>query len=300
MKSSACIASTMLIFGMIFDSHCARAGLLVYEGFDINLGNLNGQSGATSTGWLAPWDSGFFASPVVQSGSIVAPLSTVAFYNAVSAGNKVDTFGNPSAPFGAGGLADRRFMSLAGNSSLYWTVLAEPNVINGSPPGEMRLTFDIPGQFHLYARPSGPNPLDPVTWQLFLPGVIVDTGVDANQTSLLAFQLDFNGSASLVPDQFSFWVNLNPLVDAPTYQGMHDLGSTVWGLGAEGRFSFGATALANAALVDEFRIGTDWASVGIVDTTSTVPEPSTFLMFGLGLVGMLFHGWRRKHKMQTM
>lgn len=290
MKSYTCLASMLLLFAMIFDSQSVRAGLLVYEGFDINLGNLNGQSGATSTGWLAPWDSGIFASPVVKSGSIVAPASTTAFYNAVSVGNKVDTFGNPSAPFGAGGLADRRFMSLAGNPSLYWTVLAEPNVINGSPPGQMRLTFDIPGQFHLYARPSGPSALDPVTWQLFLPGVIVDTGVHANQTSLLAFKLDFNGSASLVPDQFAFWVNKNPLVDAPTYQGMHDFGSTDWGVGGEGRFSFAADALANAALVDEFRIGTDWASVGIAGNATAVPEPSTFVELGLGLVCMLFHG----------
>ncbi len=203
----------------------SAAVLLVYEGFDMPTGPLDSKSGASSVGWLAPWDSGLFASPIVQPGSLAAPPSTAGYYTASAVGNHVDTFGNPAAPFGAGGLASRRFMSLEGNSSLYWTVLARPDVISGL----MRLTFDIPGQFNVYAQPSGSSPGAPITWQLFLPGVIVDTGVNANQASLLSFQLDYNGPADLVPDVFSFWVNKNPLVDTPTYQGMHDFGSTVWG-----------------------------------------------------------------------
>lgn len=153
----------------------------------------------------------------------------------------------------------------------------------------MRLTFDIPGQFNLYAAPSGLNPNAPITWQLFLPGTIIDTGVNANQLSLLAFQLDYNGAASLVPDEFSFWVNSNPLTDIPTYLGMHDFGSTVWGVGAEGRFGFGSDPLTNEALIDEFRIGNDWASVGI----AAIPEPSSFALIGTTMLGWIY---RRRNR----
>ena len=266
-------------------SRPAAAATLVYEGFDIPTGDLNGNGGTSSIGWLSTWDSGIFASPKVESGSLSPPASTSSFYTAPTIGNHVDTFGNLAAPFGAGGLADRRFMSLDGNSSLYWTLLAQPDLISG----QMRLTFDIPGQFNLYAAPSGLDPFVPTTWQLFLPGTIIDTGVDANQLSLLAFQLNYNGAASLVADEFSFWVNLNPLTDVPTYQGMHDFGSTVWGIGAEGRFGFASDPLTNKALVDEFRIGTDWASVGIV----AIPEPSSFALIGSMILGWTF---RRRNR----
>jgi hypothetical protein len=59
-------------------------------------------------------------------------------------------------------------------------------------------------------------------------------------------------------------------------------------MGAVTNFTFGDTQKASA--IDEIRVGTTFADVA---NLTTVPEPTSFVLLGLGAIGMLFLGRRK-------
>ncbi len=91
-----------------------------------------------------------------------------------------------------------------------------------------------------------------------------NTGVSAEGTTLVLWELEFAQGNSGLPDTFRIWFNRNPFTDAPDFQdstrnlGFNNLGSG-GPLGFHSNLYLGLSALE----IDEIRIGTNWPSVGV-------------------------------------
>ncbi len=232
----------------------AVAASLLYEGFDVAIGGLHGKAGATSFGFDAVfgtvWDKGGFDDPEVGAGSILAPASTVGFYQAASVGNRViQDFQSTTVS---------RITDVSA-PHLYGTFLATLDLNPAVPTARATVNYT---NFSVFAQTTG----GPTTWHLQTSGGVSDTGLDANTTTLVCWELVFDQVNPLNPDTLRVWFNSNPLVAPADVQiTTDDLGQNL----------LGGLVLQNAIFLglstvefDEFRIGTDWQSVGV-----QVPPP---------------------------
>lgn len=251
-----------------------RADLVLYEGFDVAPGTLNGQAGATSFGFApgSVWDSGIFGAPLVGNGSILAPATTSHFYQALPVGNRViEDF--------QGTVIGREDAVSAPH--LYGTVLATMN-LDGTFATRSAIGFT---NFSIFAANSGGGSAS-ANWFVQTSGGTFDSGISAQGTTLISWELEFDQNNSLSPDTLRVWFNSNPMVDAPGIErtsdnlGQFDLG----GINLNNNIFLGLST----AQYDEIRIGTDWSSVGI----SSVPEPSGLWM--LAVFSVLARGRRRR------
>lgn len=275
-KSATFRSLTILLAGICacVAAPAARADLL-YEGFDIAPGTLQNGAGATSFGFHpvsgTVWTANVgHVAPNVAAGSIAAPASTSAYYVATPSGNRVIQ--------GFQTTAVTRNAQVSG-THLYGTFLATMG-LNGAFPTSAVANF---GNFRVFAINPGSNSTA-ATWVIQTVGN-VDTGVNAQGTSLVAWDLEFNQGFAQNPDTLRVWFNKNPLTDAPDYfNSSIDLGQNqMGGINMTNSIFLGLSI----AEFDEFRVGSSWQAAGI----SSVPEPSSTAL--LGLLGCAF-GVRRR------
>lgn len=249
----------------------AQADLL-YEGFDIAPGTLQNTAGATSFGFHpvsgTVWTANLgHVAPNVAAGSIAAPGSTSAYYVATPSGNR--------AIQGFQTTAVTRNAQVSG-THLYGTFLATMG-LNGAFSTSSVANF---GNFKIFAINPGSNSTA-ATWVIQTVGN-VDTGVNAQGTSLVAWDLEFNQGFPQNPDTLRVWFNKNPLTDAPDYfNSSIDLGQyQMGGLNMTNSIFLGLSI----AEFDEFRVGSSWQAAGI----SSVPEPSSMAVTSVAVLAALF------------
>ncbi|MBX6316095.1 MAG: PEP-CTERM sorting domain-containing protein [Isosphaeraceae bacterium] len=247
----------------------ARAELLAYDGFDYaSVGSplLGGNGGS---GFADSWHAGGFNA--VNHDNYLIGSSSLTFSNLLTSGNHVSS----GALTAIGGIVRDLSTPLAAGMTEYISVLLRPEGV----PDQGALN----GYFGLYLNASTGN-------DLFLgkPGggslhnyVIEDrggarqhaSGVSAvvGEAALLVVRAD------LMPgnDRFTLYVNPTPGAPEPssgTVKFDSDVG-TATGLTI---YSTGAFS------IDEIRVGTTFA-----DVVPVVPEPSSLVLAGLGLLGLL-------------
>lgn len=245
----------------------ARADLL-YEGFDVSTGTLHNKAGATSYGFHPTLGTAWittvgFGPPEVAVGSIVAPVITSPYYDAMPVGNRVIQ--------GFQTTAITRNSQVSG-THLYGTHLTTMG-LNGFFSTNSVINF---GNFRIFAVNPGSNSTD-ATWVVQTVGN-VDTGVNAQGTTLVAWDLEFDQGFAQNPDTLRVWFNKNPLTDAPDYINSNiDLGQNqMGGINLTNNIFLGLSI----AEYDEIRVGSSWDAVGI----TSVPEPSCQLAVLLGLM----------------
>ena len=238
---------------------------LLYEGFDVATGPLHGKAGATSFGFDPVlgtfWDKGIFDDPEVGAGSIAAPASTASFYTASPVGNRViEDFQSTVA----GRTAD------VNSPHLFGTFLALLDLDPGTQPA-VRASVHFTN-FSVFAENMGAGS----TWNVQTSGGTTDTGINVDTTTLISWELEFDQANSLNFDLLRVWFNNNPLSDPADFEiTTADLGQNVLGgLTLTNDIFLGLSTVE----FDEFRIGSDWVSVGIV------PEPSTMVLASVVLV----------------
>jgi hypothetical protein len=244
---------------------------LLYEGFDVSPGTLDNQAGATSFGFHpglgTVWDSGTFGSPNVGPGSIMAPASTSSFYNASPVGNRV-VQDYQSTVIGR--------QTQVTTPQLYGTFLATMG-LNGAFITSAMVNFD---NFKIIAENPGSNSTT-ATWKIQTSGGTFDTGVNAQGTTLVAWDLAFDQASWANPDTLHVWLNKNPLSDTPDFSRSTDN----LGQNQMGGIHFNNTIFLGLSIVefDEFRVGGSWQAAGI----NSAPEPSASVMLILAGLSIL-------------
>lgn len=242
-----------------FTAGPVHAALLLRESFDIPVGSLDEQAGATSTGFLAAsvWDSGIYGAPDVAAGPISPPASVAGFYGASPEGNRHAT------PYGT---VIGRPYDLSGThffGSFLTTTALDPT-----------LSTDVLFAFQNFAF-RVVNTGSGSFWRMDSFGFI-DTGIDADGTTLVLWELEFNQVGTL--DTFRIWFNRNPLTEAPDFEdATHNLGHNV--LGGAGALTIQTNLYLglSSVEVDELRIGTDWSSVGVSESEPLPALPAAGL-----------------------
>ncbi len=105
----------------------------------------------------------------------------------------------------------------------------------------------------------------------------LDTGVSADGTTLVLWELEFNQVGQA--DTFRIWFNRNPLTEAPNYEdSTQNLGDNQLGggglLGFHSNLFLGLSSLD----IDEIRVGTDWPSAGVSATPGPVVTPDSVIV----------------------
>ncbi|MCB9842396.1 MAG: hypothetical protein H6812_03980 [Phycisphaeraceae bacterium] len=235
----------------------AASAPVLYEGFDVATGPLHGKAGATSFGFDAVlgtfWDKSIFDDPEVGAGSIAAPGSTAGFYTAVPVGNRV--------------IQDFQGTTVTRTTAvsaphLYGTFLAtlSLNPAVGTPRASVLYT-----NFSVFGETTG----GPTTWHVQTAAGVTNTGIDANTTTLVSWELVFDQVNSSNPDTLRVWFNTNPLSAPADFQiTSANLGQNLLGgLTLRNDIFLGISTVE----FDEFRIGTDWQSVGIQPAPPVCP-----------------------------
>ena len=252
--------ASFLVVMALNGTHRASATLVAYEGFDIPLGPLHNQAGATSFGFDPAfgqvWDKGVYDDPEVRLGSIASPLSVSNFYIAVPIGNRAaEDYQSTVAT---------RTLDAAG-SHFYGTFLANMN-LDGFYSTRATVHFT---NFSVFAENPGSGSTQ-ASWKVQTPAGITDTGVNAQGATLVSWELEFDQLNSLNPDTLRIWLNTNPLSDPADFSdSAADLGQNL--LGGIGLYNSIFLGLSTAAF-DELRVGTDWQSVGVI------PEPDALAL----------------------
>ncbi len=236
----------------------AKGDLVLRESFDIPVGSLDNQAGATSFGFHPTlgtvWDSGIFGAPDVAAGSITPPASVAGFYDVSPIGNRYST---------ANGTVVGRAYVLDG-PHFYGSFLTTTS-LDGALSTDALFNFQ---NFQFRAVNSGGGSF----WRMDSFG-FANTGISADGTTLVLWDLEFNQVGTL--DTFRIWFNHNPLTDNPDFEnstlnlGLNQLGGG-GDLGFHSNLYLGLSSLE----IDELRIGTDWSSVGV----SGVPEPGQVML----------------------
>ncbi len=251
MSTKRCILNALMICVFtVVGSTWINAQLLLKESFDIAIGPLDEHAGITSFGfdpdYGAVWDSGIYGSPDVAGGSITPPPSVSGFYNVVPVGNRY--FANSGTVIG-------RAMRLDLNAThFYGSFLTIPSL--NSSGADALYNFQNFQFRAVYSESGSFWRMD--TFDFF------NTGVSAEGTTLVLWELEFAQGNAGLPDTFRIWFNRNPFTDAPDFQdstrnlGFNNLGSG-GPLGFHSNLYLGLSSLE----IDEIRIGTNWPSVGV-------------------------------------
>lgn len=274
------LACTLLGVGFLTGTSQTHAALLAYEGFDYTAGNVNGEDGGT--GWSSAWTSS--ASPVY--GTVVTG-TTLAY-----TGGSISVSGSGTAlsiTGGGAGALNRPFVGTDTGNEIYFSLLFQSVSGSGNEFFHFYLSNDPDlnnsggvGDFYTAASNSDFGVrVNDGSADTTVPSSISYT---AGTTYLLVGRLSTDGTGGVsadILDQVELWVNPTSLTpgtaDATVNASM--------GVALEDLVYFSTRTVNFASpdqiLIDELRIGTDFASV------VTVPEPSVGMMLILGGTSLL-------------
>ncbi len=265
-----CVAALLLPFG-------AQAALISYEGFAGSLGNLSGQH---PSGWNGAWTvpALYLDDSQVVTGSLTYPTGV----DLTPTGNRLSFTGtgdrSVSAAYGSAfqyetGTPATRYASVLINKSLGHYLLFQ--LSNDAH----RWSFGVNGSNQFLLRTHNGT------------SIVADTStalLSANTTYLLVSKLEVRSDGTQS-------VYLNWYADGdviPTDE------PTSWMLTAttsnsETTLNTTLTILrggsANAALIDEIRLGSDWAAVA----PASIPEPGALALLTLAAGGFLLRSRRK-------
>lgn len=231
----------------------ASAALVAYEGFG-GSGSIAGQNGGT--GWTSAWlnDNGAFSDFTTQGGLSYPGLSV--------------SGGSATATTGAGG-ADARLLP-SQNTGTVWVSFLGNFVNNSGGTDQFRLIETGVGHSLAVGGNDGY-----ANWYL-LDGTLsppngIDTGIRIGTgTHFALLRIDHAAQTT------TLWMD-------PVLSGFSGTGGFTKNAFAP---NFNKVALYGRlnSQFDEIRVGTSALDVGIL---STVPEPTSLTLFGLGLAGLL-------------
>lgn len=251
----------------------AHATLLVYEGFDYDVGAIAGEDLNGGQGLSGSWGTGGGAAPVIASDSISAPSG----FGFSTVGNHAQNAGN--------GFISRNFetasrLNLGSDNTYYMSWLISTSVIgdvsrlnlvdnafaNRISIGKLgnandNLAIQLSGESVLYSSTS-------LTGGDFL--IVAKLESDDGTLTVSASAFPSTGSVGAEP---ATWDISTTSTSADHVKNM--LYMNVLMQGASGNIGF-----------DEFRVGTTYISV--------IPEPSTLVLLGIAL-GSVFLFRRRKN-----
>ena len=249
--------------GLLLACCCApsRGSVLVYEGFDLEPGTLQGnRRGASSFGWTASWNNSPFSltQSTVEGGSLQASTAVQPFYSYQPVGNRGSSEDEDEM------LAYRKINGAGFGNTVTGSFLVYSEATGGSTCliGLELDAFALSG-FNLMATAS--------TWRLrggrWENPQDYDTGIMASPgTHLVVFQLTLDASGT--QDNFKLWLDREPTSTAPDFEVLAQFGQ-----GAPSQFHFTANT-GNSGYsfmeIDEIRLGTTLADV--------IPEPSSVLL----------------------
>lgn len=271
-----------LIGVLMLAATASRGAIIAYDGFDyaasstvtnagtetaeqIGLVDLNGGSG-----WTGAWIHQGFGSPSADT--------TGASYSYSDGTNSVTTTGvaynlrsyrNSSRTFGT--LADGDY---------YFSILINRNTSNNA--GNAKLKFTQTGTQNRNFEVgflNGDNNLD---YRVGGNSEVTNVATGNNLTNMIIGKFSLTSGTA---GDFTFWLNPADLA-SETGSGSGITTSQTAGGGIDGirlEYSDGA----NGGRFDEFRLGTTW------DSVTTIPEPSSLLLIGLGLAGAAVFRRRR-------
>jgi hypothetical protein len=274
------LAAALLGAGLFTGTRPAQAALLAYEGFDYAAGNVNGANGGT--GWNGAWTAS--PSPVYESVVTGTPLSY--------SGGSLSLSGSGTAlsiTGGTDGILNRGFVGTGSGTEIYFAFLFQSVSGSGNEFIHFYLSDDSDrfnsggiGDFFTTASDAhfGVRTNDGSTDSTAASSLSYTPGT----TYLLVGRLSTDGSAGAtadIIDQVDLWVNPTSLT--PGLASVTVNASTGLSIGQFDTFSSRMVNFSDPdqILIDELRIGTDFASV------VTVPEPSTGLLLALGGLGLL-------------
>lgn len=277
------LACTLLGVGFFAGTPRAHAALLAYEGFDYTAGDVNARNGGT--GWSGGWNS--------VAGATVVTGTTLGY-----TGGTISVNGSGTAlsiTGGSAGQLNRGFVGTSTGSEIYFSLLFQVVAGSGNEFSNFYLSNDPDlnnsggfGDLSTAASDSrfGARIYDGAGES---SENISSTSYAVGTTYLLVGRLSTAGSAGAAGeiDQVDLWVNPTSLTPG-TASATVNTRSTGLTLADFDVFSSRMINFADTdrILIDELRIGTDFASV------VAVPEPSVAGLLLLGGASCL--AWRRK------
>jgi hypothetical protein len=277
------LACTLLGAGFFTTTPQAHAALLAYEGFDYTTGNVNGDNGGT--GWNGAWNSA--TSPAYASVVTGTSLSY--------SGGSISLSGSGTAlsiTGGGAGQLNRAFVGTSTGSEIYFSFLFQAVAGSGNEFFHFFLSDDPDttnsGGIGDFQTTAGDSRFGARVDYGGVTTVDSTTSYTLGTTYLLVGRLSTDGTTGAAGDidRVELWINPTSLTPGTANATVN--ASTGLAIGALDVFSSRMVNFADSdrILIDELRIGTDFASV------VTVPEPSVAGLMILG--GISVFGLRRR------